>query len=150
MFKSTVQDVRSSSYWMSICMVMCVRTWRMWKEAHQDCNTFSASSAEHATVCTGAVSLTSHVPSHTAAIIWNKNLCIMTVTFAVKKSYSWFVYNSEIDQTLSSLETLAKVFDHPTGHLNFSTMQVQPPYMSFLHTYIHWYNQSVIFFFSTF
>ncbi len=58
------------------------------------------------------------------------------------------MYNSEIDQTLSSLETVAKVFDHPTGHLNFSTMQVQPPYMSFLHTHIYCYNQSVIFFFS--
>uniref|UniRef100_A0A8C2KA80 phosphatidylinositol-3,4,5-trisphosphate 5-phosphatase n=1 Tax=Cyprinus carpio TaxID=7962 RepID=A0A8C2KA80_CYPCA len=32
--------------------------------------------------------------------------------------------HSEIDQTLSSLETLAKVFDHPCGHLTFSTMQV--------------------------
>uniref|UniRef100_A0A671QZX4 phosphatidylinositol-3,4,5-trisphosphate 5-phosphatase n=1 Tax=Sinocyclocheilus anshuiensis TaxID=1608454 RepID=A0A671QZX4_9TELE len=31
--------------------------------------------------------------------------------------------HSEIDQTLSSLETLAKVFDHPSGHLTFSTMQ---------------------------
>uniref|UniRef100_A0A8C1SLJ6 phosphatidylinositol-3,4,5-trisphosphate 5-phosphatase n=1 Tax=Cyprinus carpio TaxID=7962 RepID=A0A8C1SLJ6_CYPCA len=31
--------------------------------------------------------------------------------------------HSEIDQTLSSLETLAKVFDHPCGHLTFSTMQ---------------------------
>ncbi len=59
----------------------------------------------------------------------------MTVTFAVKKSYSWFVYNSEIDQTLSSLETLAKVFDHPTGHLNFSTMQVQSLHVIFTHIY---------------
>ncbi|XP_056089631.1 inositol polyphosphate phosphatase-like 1b isoform X1 [Rhinichthys klamathensis goyatoka] len=31
--------------------------------------------------------------------------------------------HSEIDQTLSSLETLAKVFDHPSGHLTFPTMQ---------------------------
>ncbi|XP_051505508.1 phosphatidylinositol 3,4,5-trisphosphate 5-phosphatase 2B-like isoform X2 [Myxocyprinus asiaticus] len=31
--------------------------------------------------------------------------------------------HSEIDQTLSSLETLAKVFDYPSGHLTFSTMQ---------------------------
>uniref|UniRef100_A0A671M6I1 phosphatidylinositol-3,4,5-trisphosphate 5-phosphatase n=1 Tax=Sinocyclocheilus anshuiensis TaxID=1608454 RepID=A0A671M6I1_9TELE len=31
--------------------------------------------------------------------------------------------HSEIDQTLSSLETLAKVFGHPSGHLTFSTMQ---------------------------
>uniref|UniRef100_A0A8C2K951 phosphatidylinositol-3,4,5-trisphosphate 5-phosphatase n=1 Tax=Cyprinus carpio TaxID=7962 RepID=A0A8C2K951_CYPCA len=30
--------------------------------------------------------------------------------------------HSEIDQTLSSLETLAKVFDHPCGHLTFSTI----------------------------
>ncbi|XP_056625457.1 inositol polyphosphate phosphatase-like 1b isoform X2 [Triplophysa dalaica] len=29
----------------------------------------------------------------------------------------------EIDQTLSSLETLAKVFDHPISHLTFSTLQ---------------------------
>ncbi|TRY97950.1 hypothetical protein DNTS_000282 [Danionella cerebrum] len=30
----------------------------------------------------------------------------------------------EIDQTLSSLETLAKVFDHPSGHLLFTSLQV--------------------------
>ncbi len=45
------------------------------------------------------------------------------------------MYNSEIDQTLSSLETLAKVFDHPTGHLNFSTMQVQSLHVIFTHIY---------------
>ncbi|XP_073710339.1 inositol polyphosphate phosphatase-like 1b isoform X2 [Misgurnus anguillicaudatus] len=31
--------------------------------------------------------------------------------------------HSEIDQTLSSLETLAKVFDHPSSHLTFSIKQ---------------------------
>ncbi len=85
MFKSTVQDVRSSSYWMSICMVMCVRTWRMWKEVHQDCNTFSASSAVacdslHRCCFSNITCPFTHYCNNL-----NKNLCIMTVTFAVKK-----------------------------------------------------------------
>lgn len=49
-------------------------------------------------------------------------------------SYPWFVYHSEIDQTLSSLETLAKVFDHPSGHLTFPTMQVHPFVVLHKHT----------------
>ncbi|XP_077092352.1 inositol polyphosphate phosphatase-like 1b [Siphateles boraxobius] len=38
-------------------------------------------------------------------------------------SRACYSLHSEIDQTLSSLETLAKVFDHPSSHLTFPTMQ---------------------------
>lgn len=41
-------------------------------------------------------------------------------------SYFWYIFvmHSEIDLTLSSLETLAKVFDHPTSPLLCNKAQV--------------------------
>lgn len=43
-----------------------------------------------------------------------------------------YLFNSEIDLTLSSLETLAKVFDHPSCSLTPLKAQVQyKPYIMF-------------------